>query len=102
MGDECQSVGHNRQESNLIPGGAGLSTAVLYSGKGRSTKEFSFVIMQRGKARGEQTLASFHPPKVIHISASTNTQCFLPASSALKPWNVTQVTNFIVICIGAR
>lgn len=45
----------------LDPSGAGLSIPVLYSEKGRSTKEFSFVKKQRGKARGEQTLASFPP-----------------------------------------
>lgn len=101
VGDEGQSVDHNKPGSNLILGGAGLIIPVLYSGKGRSTKEFSFVIMRRGKARGEQTLTSFHPAKVIHISACTNTQRFLPASSALRLWNVTQVTNFILICIGA-
>lgn len=102
VGDECQSVDHNRQRSNKILGGAGLIIPVLYSGKGRSTKEFSFVIMQRGKARGEQTLASFHPAKVIHIGACTNTQHFLPASSALRLWNATQVINSILNCIGAQ
>lgn len=83
-------------------GGAGLSIAVLYSGKGKSTRELGFVAMQRGKACGEQTLASLHLAKDILISASTTTQCLLSAGPALRPWNITCVTDFILIPTGTH
>lgn len=80
MGEECQSVGHNRQESNLIPGEAGLSTAVLYSGKGRSTKEFSFVIMQRERPEESKPLLPFTLLRSFtSVQALTHSASFLPA-----------------------